>query len=131
MVSILQICMQRSKTPLTLPQTYMAAQILARVRRLKVVSAVMLFPAFLLLAHGEKSFAPAVRPMMPRGNAAVAATPAAVPAAVPHVPMQQGAAPSMQPASEGRSSAVMMASNALIYSGLSAKTQQPTTSWMR
>ena len=62
---------------------------------MKVVSAVMLFPAFLLLAHGEKSFAPAVRPMIPRGNAAVAATPVAV----PPVPMQQGAASPMQPAS--------------------------------
>merc|ERR1719506_2565131 len=69
--------------------------------------------------------------MMPRaGLAAVAATPAAVPypkgavAAMPAaMPMQQGAAQQMQPASEGRSSPVLMATSSLLYplfySGLS------------
>merc|ERR1719247_1654175 len=74
----------------------------------------MLFPALLLLAYGEKSFAPAMRPAMPRAHAAVAGDAAVV----PRVPMQ-GAAPPVQPEPESRSSMLMMVSNVLICSGLS------------
>jgi hypothetical protein len=73
----------------------------------------MLFHAFLLLAYGEKAFAPAATPgrMMPRGNAPIA------PQQVGQRPMPQ-AVPPMQPVFEERSSAVLMASNVLFYSGL-------------
>jgi hypothetical protein len=73
----------------------------------------MLFHAFLLLAYGEKAFAPVATPgrMMPRANAPLA------PQQVAQQPMPQ-AVPPMQPVSEERSSTLMMASNVLFYSGL-------------
>jgi hypothetical protein len=76
----------------------------------------MLFHAFLLLAHGEKAFAPVARPMMP--HAVADATSPATPATVPRLPMQH-VAQQIQPTSDSRSSTILMASNVLFYSGLS------------
>ena len=75
----------------------------------------MLFHAFLLLAHGEKAFAPAARPMMP--HAVAPANAPATPATMPRVPMQH-VAQQIQPTSDSRSSTILMASNVLFYSGL-------------
>jgi len=74
----------------------------------------MLFHAFLLLAYGEKAFAPAATPgrMMPRAHSY---HPHEV--APAQRPMPQ-AVPPMQPVFEERSSTLMMASNVLFYSGL-------------
>ena len=83
----------------------------------------MLFHAFLLLAHGEKAFAPAARPMMP--HAVADATSPATPATVPRLPMQH-VAQQIQPTSDSRSSTILMASNVLFYSGLSAQPLQST-----
>ena len=87
----------------------------------------MLFHAFLLLAHAEKSFAPAARPMMPNAYAPATA-PAAPPAALPRVSMPQHVE-QIQPASESRSSTVLMASNVLFISGLSIQPPEPTEFW--
>jgi hypothetical protein len=75
----------------------------------------MLFHAFLLLAHGEKAFAPAARPMMP--HAVAPANAPAVPATMPRQPMH--VAQQIQPTADSRSSTLLMASNVLFYSGLS------------
>ena len=87
-----------------------------------MLSAVMLFHAFLLLAHGEKAFAPAARPMMP--HAVAPANAPAVPATVPRQPMH--VAQQIQPTADSRSSTLLMASNVLFYSGLSAQPPQFT-----
>merc|ERR1719247_34819 len=82
----------------------------------------MLFPALLLLAYGEKSFAPAMRPAMPRANAAVAGDAAVV----LRVPMQ-GAAPPVQPEPESRSSVLICSVLSLLAGGAGLALRRSTS----
>merc|ERR1719498_1218390 len=72
--------------------------------------------SMLLLANGEKAFAPAgPAATMPRVH-----VPAASPAVAPVHAMPQEAVTPMQPVVEERSSTVEMVSNMLMYSGMAA-----------